>query len=135
METGKPSKRIAWMGDSKDRLRGFPEEVRYEIGSALRSAQYGESHPSAKPMRGINAVEIVSDFDGDTFRGVYTTKIKEYVYVLHCFQKKSTIGIKTQKRDLNLIRTRLRDAEEHHKERQKRENQRATKDQSRGGKR
>src|ERR1035438_6311293 len=103
METRKASNRIAWMGDSKDRLRGLPEEVRYEIGSALRSAQFGEAHASAKPMRGINAVEIVSDFDGDTFRGVYTTKIREYIYVLHCFQKKSTIGIKTQRRDLNQI--------------------------------
>jgi phage-related protein len=52
METGKASKRIAWMGDSKDRLRGFPEEVRYEIGSALRQAQFGESHPSAKADAG-----------------------------------------------------------------------------------
>jgi phage-related protein len=86
-------------------------------------------------MRGINAVEIVSDFDGDTFRGVYTTKIKEYIYVLHCFQKKSTIGIKTQQRDLNLIRARLRDAEEHHKERERDEKKRAASDQSRGGKR
>jgi phage-related protein len=135
MESGKPSKRIQWMGDSKDRLRGFPEEVRYEIGSALRSAQYGESHPSAKPMRGINAVEIVSDFDGDTFRGVYTTKIKEYIYVLHCFQKKSTIGIKTQKRDLNLIRARLRDAEEHQRQRESDEKKRTSEDRSRGGKR
>ena len=135
MEPGKASKRIEWMGDSKGRLRQFPGEVRHEIGFALRQAQFGETHVSARPMQGFNAVEIVADFDGDTFRGVYTTKIKEYVYVLHCFQKKSTIGIKTQKRDLNLIRTRLRDAEEHHKERQKRENQRATKDQSRGGKR
>ena len=135
METGRPSKRIAWMGDSRERLRGFPEEVRYEIGSALRQAQFGEPHPSAKPMRGINAVEIVSDFDGDTFRGVYTTEIREHIYVLHCFQKKSTIGIKTQKRDLNLIRARLRDAEEHHKERERDEKKRAAKDQSRGGKR
>jgi len=135
MEPGKPSKRIQWMGDSKDRLRGFPEEVRYEIGSALRSAQFGESHPSAKPMRGINAVEIVSDFDGDTFRGVYTTKIKEYIYVLHCFKKKSTIGIKSQKRDLNLIRTRLRDAEEHQRQRESDEKKRTAEDRSRGGKR
>ena len=135
METRKASKRIAWMGDSKDRLRGLPEEVRYEIGSALRSAQFGEAHASAKPMRGINAVEIVSDFDGDTFRGVYTTKIREYIYVLHCFQKKSTIGIKTQRRDLNLIRARLRDAEEHHRQRERDEKKHPAEDQSRGGKR
>lgn len=123
------------MGDSRERLRGFPEVVRYEIGSALRQAQFGEPHPSAKPMRGINAVEIVSDFDGDTFRGVYTTRIKEFIYVLHCFQKKSTIGTKTQKGDLNLITARLRDAEDHHKQREREEKKHAAQDQSRGGKR
>jgi phage-related protein len=116
MEPEKECKRIWWMGDSKERLGGFPAEVRSEIGFALYQAQLGEAHPSAHPMRGINAVEIVSDFDGDTFRGVYTTKVKDQVYVLHCFQKKSTIGIKTPKRDLALIKTRLRDAENHHKE-------------------
>jgi phage-related protein len=101
----------------------------------LRQAQWGETHVSAKPMQGFNAVEIVSDFDGDTFRGVYTTKIKEHVYVLHCFQKKSSIGGKTQTRDLNLIRTRLRDAELHRKDREAEEKLNAAKDQSRGRKR
>src|SRR5450755_1321620 len=68
-------------------------------------------------MQGLNAVEIVSDCRGDTYRGVYTTRLKGFIYVLHCFQKKSKTGIKTPKRDLALIRTRLADAELHFKAR------------------
>jgi phage-related protein len=51
------------------RLREFPVAVRSEIGQALYQAELGEGHPSASPMQGINAVEIVSDYRGDTYRG------------------------------------------------------------------
>ena len=64
-------------------------------------------------MQGLNAVEIVSDYRGDTYRGVYTTRLRGFIYVLHCFQKKSKAGIKTPKQDLELIRKRLKDAEAH----------------------
>jgi phage-related protein len=64
-------------------------------------------------MRGLNAVEIVSDYRGDTYRGVYTARFKGLIYVLHCFQQKSKTGIKTPKRDLELIRSRLADTELH----------------------
>ena len=108
-------KRLWWMGDSRECLRGFPEDVRWEIGGAIDAAECGEMHSSAKPMRGINAVEIVSDFDGDTFRGVYTTKFKDNVYVLHCFEKKSKKSRETPRRDINLIEKRLKEAEKHHR--------------------
>jgi phage-related protein len=134
MEPVKERKRLWWLGDSRQRLRGFPEDVRSEIGFALYQAEFGEPNPSTKPMQGINAVEIVADFDGDAFRGVYTTKIKENIYVLHCFRKKSTIGVKTPQRDIALIKKRLANAEKHH-ENQEREKERATEDKNRGGKR
>jgi phage-related protein len=107
-------KRLFWLGDSRRRLGEFPEDVRSEIGYALFLAEHGESHPSAKRMRGDNAVEIVSDYDGDTFRGIYTTRFKDSVYVLHCFQKKSKKGSETPRVELNLIEKRLKDAEEHY---------------------
>lgn len=66
-------------------------------------------------MQGLNAVEVVADFDGNTFRGVYTTRFKGSVYVLHCFQKKSKKGSETPRVDLGLIEKRLEDAEEHYK--------------------
>jgi phage-related protein len=101
------------MGDSRQRLRTFPEAVRYEIGQAVYQAEIGESHPSASPMKGLNAVEIVSDYRGDAYRGIYTTRFKGNIYVLHCFQKKSKTGIKTHKRDLDLIRARMAEAQAH----------------------
>lgn len=106
-------KPVRWMGDSRERLREFPEAVRFEIGQAIYQAELGEHHPSASAMRGLNAVEIVSDDRGEAYRGVYTTRLKGFVYVLHCFQKKSKTGIKTPKRDLELIRRRLVEAELH----------------------
>jgi phage-related protein len=107
-------KRLFWLGDSRRRLGEFPEEVRSEVGYALFLAEGGESHSSAKRMRGYNAIEIVSDYDGDTFRAVYTTRFKNAVYVLHCFQKKSKRGAETPRAELKLIEKRLKDAEEHY---------------------
>jgi phage-related protein len=106
-------KPVRWMGDSRKRLREFPGAVRFEIGQAIYQAELGESHPSACAMQGLNAVEIVSDYRGDTYRGIYTTRLKGFIYVLHCFQKKSKTGIKMPKRDLELVRRRLAEAELH----------------------
>jgi phage-related protein len=63
-------------------------------------------------------LEIVAPHDGDTYRAVYTVKFEDAVYVLHAFQKKSTKGIATPQREIDLIRRRLADAEQHYKERQ-----------------
>jgi phage-related protein len=105
-------KTLVWMGDSKKRLvEEFPDDVRQEVGHALYLAQCGDVYSSAHRMQGFNAVEVVSDFDGDTFRAVYTTKFEDAVYVLHCFQKKSKKGVSTPKPDIDLIKLRLRDAE------------------------
>ena len=71
----------------------------------------------AKPLKGFKplVMEIVTDYDTNTYRAVYTVNIGELVYVLHCFQKKSKRGIKTPKQVADLIRQRLRDAENIHK--------------------
>ena len=60
-------------------------------------------------------LEVVEDHMGDTYRAVYTVKIADEVYVLHCFQKKSTKGIETPKHDMDLIRERLQAAQAHAK--------------------
>jgi phage-related protein len=61
-------------------------------------------------------LEIVAPHDGDTYRAVYTVKFEDAVYVLHAFQKKSTKGLATPQRDIDLIHRRLADAEQHYKE-------------------
>ena len=66
-------------------------------------------------------MELVEDFDGDTYRAVYTVRFGTAVYVLHAFKKKSKRGIKTPQSDIDLIRQRLKTAEADHASRTKRE--------------
>src|SRR5271154_2427715 len=99
-------KPVRWVGSSKEDLSGFPEDVRRRVGGALWEAQIGRKAPYAKPLRGFGGawvLEIVDDFDGGTFRAVYTVRFAEAVYVLHAFQKKSRRGIATPKAELDLI--------------------------------
>ena len=108
-------KPIRWVGSSKEDLRQFPEEVRRRVGGALWDAQLGRNAPYAKPLKGFggaSVLEIVEDFDGDTFRAVYTVRFAGAIYVLHAFQKKSKRGIATPKTELNLIEQRLKRAKE-----------------------
>ena len=103
-------KPLEWIGRSLDDLRAFPRHVQHEIGVALTVAQFGGKHPAAKPLRGFGGaqvLEVVEDYDGDTYRAVYTVRFAEVLYVLHCFQKKSTRGIKTAQHDIELIQVRL----------------------------
>ena len=103
------------MGSSKKDYRAFPDEVQDEMGFALFRAQQGGTHPSAKPLKGFGGagvMEVVSRHDGDTFRAVYTVRFERAVYVLHAFQKKSKRGVATPRQDIDLIRRRLRAAEE-----------------------
>ena len=91
-------------------MRGFPREVRRDIGPALYAGQQGEIDPAAKPLKGFggtSVVEIVARHEGDTWRAVYTVRYAEAIYVLHAFQKKSKRGIATPKKELELIRRRL----------------------------
>jgi phage-related protein len=112
-----------WVASSKEDLRAFPEAVQRDIGRALRVAQLGGKHESAKPLkgfRGAGVLEIIEHHDGDTYRAVYTVRLADAVYVLHAFQKKSTKGIQTPKHVLDLIKARLRIAERDHRGRKKR---------------
>jgi len=100
-------------------LQSLPQAARREIGQALYVAQRGDFPDSAKPLKGFGSgvFEIRSNFDGDTYRAVYTVRFEDTLYVLHTFQKKSTRGIGTPQRHLDLIRQRLRQAEAIHKTR------------------
>jgi phage-related protein len=49
-------------------------------------------------------------------RAVYTVKFEGVVYVLHVFQKKSKRGIQTPKPEVDLIKSRLKRAQEHYAE-------------------
>ncbi|MGI0495048.1 type II toxin-antitoxin system RelE/ParE family toxin [Alkalinema pantanalense CENA528] len=112
-------KPVEWIASALDDLQKLPELVQQAVGYALYRAQCGEKHPHAKPLKGFKGaavLEIVQDFDGDTYRAVYTVRFEEVVYVLHVFQKKSKRGIETPKQDLALIEVRLKRAKEHYEQ-------------------
>ena len=111
-------KRLLWLGSAKKDLKAMPDDVQDTFGYALHQAQVGNRHEQAKPLKvfgSAGVLEVVEDSGGGTFRAVYTVKFGEAVYVLHCFQKKSTHGIATPKPDMDLIRDRLKAAEAHAK--------------------
>ena len=118
MDTERP---VRWVASSKRDFREFPDDVQDVMGYALHLAQQGGQPASTKPLKGFGGagvVEIIDDHQGDTFRTVYTVKFAEAVYVLHAFQKKSKQGKATPQADMDLIRTRLKSAEEHHRQHQ-----------------
>jgi len=120
MKDQPPLRPAYWIASSLEDLRAFPRAVKREIGRAVRVAQLGGKHESAKPLKGFKGagvLEVVENHDGDTYRAVYTVRLVKSVYVLHVFQKKSKKGVQTPKHVIDLIRHRLRTAERHDRER------------------
>jgi phage-related protein len=107
-------KPVVWVGSSLRDLREFPDIVQDHVGYALYIAQRGGKHRDTKILSGLGGagvVEIIKDYRGDTFRAVYTLQYRGAVYVLHTFQKKSKSGREIPRRELELIKQRLREAE------------------------
>ena len=94
----------------------FPASVKRHVGFALHQAQAGLKHHDVKPLKGFgsNVLEVVSRQDGDIYRAVYTVRLKAAVYVLHAFQKKAKKGTETPKPEIDLVKRRLRAAEQHY---------------------
>ncbi|MCL2297968.1 MAG: type II toxin-antitoxin system RelE/ParE family toxin [Proteobacteria bacterium] len=111
-------KPLVWIASARKDLMAMPDDVQDTFGYALHLAQTGGKHDQAKPLKGFGSagvLEVVEDSDSNTYRAVYTVRFGNAVYVLHCFQKKSTHGIATPKPDIDLIRDRLKAAEAHAK--------------------
>ena len=111
-------KNIFFLGTSRDVIRDeFPKDVRQEIGFSLNTAQLGGRAINAVPLVGFggaNVLEVVSNAEQGTFRAVYTVRFKDAIYVLHAFQKKSKRGIATPKKEMAVVKQRLRVAREHY---------------------
>ena len=108
-------KPVTWVGTSLKDLREFPDAVQDHMGYALYVAQRGAKHQDAKVLTGFGGagvIEIIRNHRGDTFRAVYTLRYAGGVYVLHAFQKKSKTGRETPRHDIELIKQRLRQAEQ-----------------------
>jgi len=108
-------KPLVWIGSAKKDLMDLPVPVRKFFGHALDFAQRGDKHDAAKVLKGFGGagvLELVDSDDGGTYRAACTVKFAEAVFVLHCFHKKSKRGIATPKADLEIIRARLKVAEQ-----------------------
>ena len=105
-------KPVSWVGSSQEDLKEFPTEVQRTIGYALFVAQVGKKHQKTKPLKGLPGVlEIRTEHAGSAYRGIYTAKIDNVIYVLHAFQKKSKRGIGTPKKEIERIKQRLKIAQ------------------------
>jgi phage-related protein len=102
-------RRPLWLGTSAIDIATFPLEAKLRLGTALRVAQEGARHNSARPMKGPlrEVTEIAAPCEDGTYRLMYTIQIGEVIYVLHTFKKKAHNGVSTPKRDLALIAARL----------------------------
>jgi phage-related protein len=106
------------VGSSKRDFLEFPRAVKDDMGNALGIAQFGGTAPTAKPWKGLGpgVMEVVESHESNAYRAVYTVRFPEVVYVLHAFQKKSPSGIRTAKRDVDLVAQRLKVAQKDHEE-------------------
>jgi phage-related protein len=101
-------KTIIFLGDSRDRIRAFPENAKHDTGAELQRVQFGAEPVDWKPMPsiGIGVKEIRVRDERGLFRTVYLATRPEGVYVLHAFQKKTQA---TAKKDIALAAKRLRE--------------------------
>jgi phage-related protein len=106
----RPTRQISWVKAALKQFNTFPQEAKVEFASALTTAAEGNKSELAKPLHGFGSgvFEIALPFKGDAFRVVYAVQIAADLWVIHAFQKKSTIGIKTPQRELDVIRERLK---------------------------
>jgi phage-related protein len=102
-------RQIIWINSSLEDLKKFPTLVQKEIGFTLYRVQEGKTPSNVKHLKGLNSgvMEIITDYNKNTYRSVYAVKVGKDIYVLHAFQKKSKTGIKTPKQEIDLIKSRL----------------------------
>lgn len=105
---------LVWIGSSKADISALPDPVKRSFGYELRRIQQGKVPLDAKALRqfGGGVIELREAFDKNAYRLMYVVKLKNAIYVLHAFMKKSSSGIGLSKRDSEMIATRLRRAKE-----------------------
>lgn len=104
------TKPVSWIKAARKDFEEFPEGARLATLNALTIAAEGRKADMAKPLTGLGSgvFEIALASRGNAYRTVYTVQVGADIWVVHAFQKKSKIGIKTPKQDIDLIRERLK---------------------------
>ena len=101
---------ISWIRSARKAFDGFPEGAQTVIMRALTVAAEGRKADIAKPLKGFGSgvFEVALKYRTDAYRTVYALQLGERLWVLHAFQKKAKQGIKTARKDIDLIRERLK---------------------------
>jgi phage-related protein len=110
----KDTRSISWIKAAHKEFGKFPQGARTIVLRALTIAAEGSKSDIAKLMKGLGSgvYEIALAYRSDAYRAVYAVKLGEDIWVVHAFQKKSTKGIKTPKREIDLIRSRINQLKE-----------------------
>jgi phage-related protein len=119
MPAGAPRRPVHFIASSGKDLKALPVPVRGTFGRLLLDAQYGETPRGAKPLKGFGGagvLELIEDYETNTYRAVYTVRFTEAVYVLHVFQKKSKTGVATLRQEIELVKRRYELARQHHEQ-------------------
>lgn len=99
-------KPVVWLGDSRARLRAFPDDAARVAGHQLYQVQLGREPKDWKPMPSVGlCVNEIRVRAGAAYRVIYVAKFAAAVYVLHAFAKGSR---KTSREDIELARARFR---------------------------
>jgi phage-related protein len=106
----RPTRPVSWLTAARRAFDGFPEGARETILDALSVAAEGGKAGIAKPMKGLGSgvFEIALPYRGNAFRVVYAVQVGDDLWVVHAFQKKSTQGISTPKREIDLTKERIK---------------------------
>jgi len=110
MEETRNTRPVSWIKAARKEFEAFPAAAMAICLTALTVAAEGGRADIAKPMHGLGSgvFEIALPFQGNAFRVVYAVQLGDEIWVVHAFQKKSTKGIKTPMRELDLIGDRLK---------------------------
>lgn len=106
----RPTRPISWIKAALKEFQTFPQGAQSVCLTALTIAAEVGKADIAKPLHslGSGVFEIALPLRGGAFRVVYAVHLAEDIWVVHAFQKKSTQGMKTPKREIDLIKSRLK---------------------------
>lgn len=99
--------KIAWEGDSLERVKMFPKTIRQELGLDIRRLQQGKSPYDSRPMQSIGkgVFELRQRDATGRYRLIYLSRIGDTLHMLHAFTKKSA---KTSRKDILIATNRLK---------------------------
>lgn len=101
---------VSWVSAAAKAFRAFPDAAQIIASAALYEVAAGQTPEIAKPMKGMTeqVFELAIKHRRDAYRVVYAVQIGDAIWVLHAFQKKSKTGIATPKKEIDLIRARIK---------------------------